>query len=157
MKIPEWLKTTASIIVIGFVLVTPFVFGFDKKETAPFFAPIFSREVTIGESHLWVAYADTNNSREQGLSYTKKLDNDQGMLFVFEDESHPSFWMKDMNYPLDIIWIDKDKKVVEISKNIDPVTYPEKFYSVLPIKYVLEVNSGFSDLNNIKVGSELSF
>lgn len=157
MKIPEWIKTTVSVCVLLFVLAVPFVYNKDKKDNAPFFAPIYSRTLSIAGQSLSVAYANTEASREQGLSYTDKLGSDQGMLFIFEEVVSPSFWMKDMNYPLDIIWIDKNKNVIGITKDIKPSTYPEKFSPPSEVLYVLEVNSGFSDLHNINVGDIVSF
>ena len=99
--------------------------------------------------------------RKIGLSRRKKLEEDGGMLFIFESENvFPSFWMKDMLIAIDIIWIN-DGEVVKIDKNVEPepgkntaeltLYYPDK-----PIDYVLEVVSGFSDKNGVNIGDKFS-
>ena len=81
------------------------------------------------------------------------------MLFIFEEERKASFWMKDMLIPLDMVWINKDFKVVHITKDIFPCE-PDYCPSVTPpenVKYVLEVNAGVSDEIGLLVGDVLSF
>ena len=77
------------------------------------------------------------------------------MLFVFDHPAQYPFWMKDMNFPIDIIWIDENLKVIFIKKNAVPESYPEVFTSPQNSKYVLEVVAGFSDKYNIKIGDKV--
>lgn len=79
------------------------------------------------------------------------------MLFVFEKADYHSFWMKDMKFAIDIIWIDEDKKITDITHNATPGTYPEIFKPSLPAKYVLEVMSGWIEKNNIEIGMQVNF
>lgn len=80
------------------------------------------------------------------------------MLFIFEDQSQHSFWMKNMRFSLDIIWIDKNKTITGITKNSQPCQGPcETISCAGEAKYVLEVNAGFADKNKIKIGDELKF
>ena len=133
------LGTVAFIIAVGLFVQK------SKPATTPTSSPI----VTIGEKTIKVTVAKTKEERSKGLSGTTSLEENNGMLFVFDPEASPTFWMKDMLISIDIIWI-SDGKVVKIDKNvqIDSKTYnPGQ-----PIDYVLEVNAGFSDKNNIKVG-----
>ncbi len=99
-----------------------------------------------------VTVADTAQSREQGLSGTTSLPNNTGMLFVFDTSGSYGFWMKDMQYPLDFIWIDEDFKIVDITADVAPITYPTVFYPAQPIRYMLEVNSGFSTNHSLVAG-----
>ena len=96
--------------------------------------------------------ANTEEKRERGLSGRKNLPEDTGMIFIFEIPTRYSFWMKDMRFPLDIIWIDENKKIVAISENISPSTYPNSFSPTDPVKYVLEVNAGWAEKNGVEVG-----
>lgn len=105
--------------------------------------------VAIGSTNILVTIADTQAKQEQGLSGTKSLAPNEGELFAFGSPSKYGFWMKDMAYNLDIIWIDKDFKVVAISKDLAPSTYPEVFYPPVDIQYALEVDSGFSTAHDI--------
>lgn len=74
------------------------------------------------------------------------------MLFVFAEAEQYSFWMKDMNYPIDIVWIDANRQVVAITENATPESYPLKFTPPVPVKYVLEVRSGWNTRHRVKVG-----
>lgn len=80
------------------------------------------------------------------------------MLFVFEKEEVQSFWMKNMKFPLDIIWIDKDKRIVDIKINVLPCN--GSCAGLMPqakAQYVLEVNAGFTEKNRVKVGDRVDF
>ncbi len=77
------------------------------------------------------------------------------MLFVFPKADYYPFWMPDMHFPLDIIWIGADKKIISISENIPPLldkTKPTYYLSPKPAQYVLEVKAGFAKKHNIKIG-----
>ena len=141
------------IVLVGILVNNPQKLGF----TVPSPTPILG-EVKIDKKTVRVALADTPDKRTKGLSGTTLLAEDQGMLFVFESQdTYPSFWMKDMLIPIDIIWIN-DGKIAKIDKNIpSPVAgTPEASLKLYrpdkPVDYVLEVNAGFSDKNNLEVG-----
>ena len=115
-----------------------------------------SPSVTVNGMTIAVEIADNFEKWRQGLSGREALNADEGMLFVFPDKQIRNFWMKDMNFPLDIIWIDNDK-IVNISENLSPEgEVPENSYSsILPANYVLEVNGGFAGKNNVKTGDNI--
>ena len=69
----------------------------------------------------------------------------------------PSFWMKDMLFPIDIIWINDDLNVVSIDGELSPETYPTTFSPSEPVKYVFEAPSGFSKKNSVKIGDKVKF
>jgi len=108
--------------------------------------------VTVGSVKVLVDVADTPALREQGLSGRKSLEKGEGMLFVFDTPGIYSFWMKDMNFPIDIIWINQNKKIVYIKENVTPGSFPQAFASTENAQYVLEVPAGFSARNNVQVG-----
>ena len=85
------------------------------------------------------------------------MKKDEGMLFVFNHTGKYPFWMKDMNFPIDIIWIGEDLRVVYIKKDAKPESYPETFTPNQDAKYVLEVFSSFSEKNNLKEGDRVKF
>jgi len=109
--------------------------------------------LSINNIEIPVEMVDTAESRRLGLSYRESLDEGSGMLFDMKASAITSFWMKDMNFPLDIIWIDGDK-IVNISKNLPSAgTHPSISYSSeLPVDFVLEVNGGFCDKEGIETG-----
>lgn len=98
----------------------------------------------------------TPEEQARGLSGREKLAENSGMLFVFEESLVPSFWMKDMNFPIDIIWIGSDKRIVDISANIAPETFPQLFHPRAPVQYVLEVNAGWAQNHNLSLGGEIT-
>jgi len=83
----------------------------------------------------------------------------EGMLFVFDEDSQCSMWMKNTLIPLDILWVDRGKKIVHIEKNVPPCrSSPCPVYrSSAYVRYVLEVNAGFTDNHRINVGDTLDF
>ncbi len=116
------------------------------------------RYVKINGVTLKVSLALTERAQERGLSGRESLEENEGMLFVFSQPiARNFFWMKEMNFPLDMIWFGADKKVVYIKKNATPESYPESFGPNEETKYVLEVISGFSDKYNLKEGDLLEF
>lgn len=113
-------------------------------------------EVRVGDKIISVEVADTDTLRTQGLSGRDSLPPNSGMLFIFETPSKYGFWMKDMNFPLDIVWIDESWQVVGVDRLINPDTFPKVFYPNSAVKYVLEINSGETSMLGIDTGSKLS-
>ncbi len=166
MKIPEWLKTTLSAILLALILVVGFMMSppvkkpvskMDIQNSQTLYTPAFTHPLTIGNKQIQVAYANTPELQEQGLSNTAPLTEEQGMLFMFPTETTPSFWMKDMNYALDIIWIDAGKKVIDITPNLDPKTFPRSYTPASPVQFILEVPAGFAEKNGITIGTKSEF
>ncbi len=113
--------------------------------------------VNIGGQNLSVIIADTAEERTQGLSGHPGLKDNEGMLFVFDEPGEYYFWMRGMNFAIDMIWISEDGRVVYIKKDARPEDHLSTFGPDVNAKYVLEVNSGFSDKYNLKVGDMVSF
>lgn len=91
---------------------------------------------------------------QKGLSGRESLGEGKGMLFAFEDPGRYSFWMKNMKFPLDFIWI-LDNKVVDLDLNVPIATNGQKPSEYMPlseVNYVLEVNAGFIESHGIKPG-----
>lgn len=117
-----------------------------------------TRTVVLPGEYTINAYrALTAEARERGLSGTKYLSKNDGMLFEFPYENQWYFWMKDMSIPIDIIWIDANNNVVHVEKNLSPDTYPESFGPKSNALYVLEVASGVSEKVNLKIGDKIIF
>lgn len=106
------------------------------------------------EVEVRVEIADTFEKRKIGLMNRSYLGEDDGMLFIFEREGRHSFWMKDTLIPLDMIFISGEGRIVDIKYNVRPCErlVCEIFTPLEAAKYVLEVNGGFSEDRNIKVG-----
>lgn len=113
--------------------------------------------VILGGEEFVVKVSDNFLTRERGLSGSLPLLDNEGMIFVFDKSDKHSFWMKDMSYSIDIIWIDMDMRIVHIEKSLSPDTYPKSFSPKTPSLYVLEVLSGTSDRLGIKIGDTVQF
>lgn len=115
--------------------------------------------VTIASTSMQASVADSISEWIQGLSDTPSLPPNVVKLFVFGVEGAHSIWMKDMNYPIDILWADKKGNIVHIEENISPDTYSEarseSFASPVPAWYVIETNAGFVASSSIKLGDTL--
>ena len=99
-----------------------------------------------------VDIADTPELRTKGLSGTPMLKEGAGMLFVFPSPGMYGFWMNDMQYSLDIMWLDSAMRVVYALENIAPETFPEVFTNPVPAQYVLEVPAGTMQRYGIQEG-----
>ena len=104
--------------------------------------------------HVSVEVADTQDKRQFGLMYRNELPEFSGMLFIFPHERVLSFWMKNTPLPLDIIYINTDFKVVHIAANTTPYSTAQ-IPSLLPAKYVLEVNGGFCQKKGVAAGDSV--
>lgn len=110
--------------------------------------------VTIGGTTVYAEAANTPAEHEMGLMNQTYLNENSGMLFVFPTEQKQSFWMKNMRISLDIIFITTDNHVLGVYQSVPPCTTdPCSLYtSNAPIRYVLEVNAGFSERHGITSG-----
>ena len=116
--------------------------------------------VTTSEGErIHVEVADTQRKRSLGLSNRPSLKKGWGMLFVFDKRKTHRFWMKDMQFPLDIIWLDNNR-IVHIIHNAEPVSSQENLNvmtSPVPVNFVLEIASGRSKKLQLKSGQRMKF
>ncbi len=108
----------------------------------------------IKDAALWVEVTDTPAKREKGLSGRTSLQENEAMLFVFPEPQKAAMWMKDMNFAIDIIWLNEQKEVVSIAENATPESFPEVFYPSQVALYALETNAGFVERYSIQIGDQ---
>lgn len=132
------------VILLLVILLSAFrvVFEFATRQT-----------VHIGGQAIKVRLANTPESRERGLSGTDKLASKEGLLLVFDHSAKWDIWMKDMHYNIDVVWLDADKKVVDVLPNLSPDTYPHKFQPQEDARYVLELPAGFAAQYGVMYGT----
>lgn len=157
MKKSIILYTLLGIFVLTILI---FLFLYKRSEHENIFEPLEIEFIKEGELQLKngneiikkidIELAITNQERNQGLMYRSSMKENQGMLFIFEDAKPQSFWMKNTRIPLDIIYIGADSTVLNIAKNVPPMTQEGIPQSNGPAKFVLEINGGMSDQWNIK-------
>ncbi|MCH8048741.1 DUF192 domain-containing protein [Patescibacteria group bacterium] len=149
-----------KIIAVAFVVIVPILFLIWYQVNLKTLLPqnVSSDELLtlqVNTAIIEVKLADTFQKRVQRLSERIALEKDSGLFFVFKESDFHSIWMKEMNFAIDIIWIDKNKSVIEITKNVDPKTFPEVFYPKEAVQYVIEIQAGFTELNEIQLGDKI--
>ena len=117
--------------------------------------------ISAPNGNIIVQIADTLDKETQGLSNRNGLAEGTGMLFAFENLSPQYMWMKDMNFPLDMVWLDQNKKIVHIETDVTPESYlenpPKIFSSTVLALYVIEIPSGDATRLGFSLGESLSF
>ncbi len=149
------MKKKYGFVIFGLVVLICIllILNFSKATKYPI------SQVCIDTSCFQVEVADTFFTQEKGLMNREKLSQDQGMLFIFKNPDIYTFWMKNTLIPLDIIWIDQNQKIVDITKNAtacNTETCPE-FKSSQHVKYVLEINAGISQEKKFQTGQMVEF
>jgi len=117
-------------------------------------------QVRIGNATVQAELADTEAKQVRGLMFRDSLPKDAGMLFVFPKEGRHSIWMMNTSIPLDIIWLDKDKKVIKVEESAQPcnaLLICRTYSAGSEDMYILEVNAGYAKRHNIKIGTKAGF
>lgn len=142
-------------VIIGFGLVLGIIviliYGYQR-----FISPVFV-VIRFASVSVRAEVAATPQQHRKGLSGRSSLAHNHGMLFVFPDSAVRDFWMKDMQFPLDVLWID-DGEVRSISRQVPrPIhsDYIPRMSSGVPVRYVLEVPAKFAEINGISVGDSV--
>ena len=117
---------------------------------------IFKKDGDSLITSLAIEIAESEYETATGLMYRKSMKEEQGMLFIFPDVAMHSFYMKNTEIPLDLIFIDENLKIVSFQKEAKP--YDEtSLSSQVPIKYVLEINAGLVDRWGLVVGDRITY
>jgi len=157
-------RNITSLVLILVVFATCFLSCKDEKQAIKQTEVTFTKEgeITIFKASdstkvtLDIEIADTDFDIQTGLMYRNSMENNQGMLFVFEDERERFFYMKNTKIPLDLIYINADKNIVSFQKNTRPFD-ETSLPSNGPAQYVLEVNAGLVDTWNLSKNDAIVF
>lgn len=149
-------KLVLIIVVATLVMVAAAAYYFFVSVPASVaIQPVVEQGVTLQPLPNNIEVADTPEKRVQGLSGRTVVEDDYGMLFVFDIDSQAGFWMKDMHVPIDIMWIANDGTIVHIEHSLSPDTYPEIFTPPYPARYVLETRAGYARNHEWHHGTKL--
>ena len=143
-------------IFISFWFVPFFISNFSFAKVQDYAHAIVT---TSTGKEISVEVADTVEKRSLGLGKRSGLENGWGMLFVFEKRKQHGFWMKDMQFPLDIIWLD-NHRIVHILRNVQPAKsgiIPLVMTPPVSGNFVLEIDSGRADELKLQVGQRLKY
>ncbi|HXV26674.1 MAG TPA: DUF192 domain-containing protein [Candidatus Paceibacterota bacterium] len=114
-------------------------------------------EARVGGHTLYMLIADEADERTRGLSGRDGLEQDTGMLFIFDSDGRHGIWMKEMRFAIDILWLDRDGKVVFVREDIGPETYPTVFLPDVSARYVVEMVAGSVGRLGIQRGHSFDF
>ncbi len=122
---------------------------------------IAAREVLLPDGTRILAEPKIDrNSQAVGMMYRDSLPKDRGMLFFYNAPAKESYWMHNVRVPLDIIWLDASRKVVEIAANAEPCLKPPQqcpaYGGHEPAQYVLELNGGEAKRHGVAVGADFA-
>ena len=143
-------KFFVIVLLLGAAYMAWMIFENPKRE-------VIAKGLWLGSSVVNIEIASSRVELGRGLSGRDYLAPKNGMLFVYKKQEVPGFWMRDMKFPLDLIWISEQEKVVGVTPDVKPDSYPQSYGPPEPIKYVLEVNAGFAKANNISEGTAVHF
>lgn len=148
-----WQRSTTIFLVIGVVVIVL------ASAIAYMFMNFQPRvELRLGSGIFKAKVAATQSARELGLSGVDKLSADEGLIMVFPSDSTWNIWMSGMKVPIDIVWLDSQKKVVYIVRNADPELHEDKVFVPLnPARYVVELPAGSVQQYGVKSGDIADF
>ena len=110
------------------------------------------RTIGVGDQTVQATVVETPAERQRGLSGREGLAPDEGMLFIFPADGEYGFWMKDMRFSIDILWLAAEGTIVSITENVSPDTYPQSFEPTQQARYVLELPAGYAAAHSVEVG-----
>lgn len=148
-----WRPHTTAILIGGVLLI---IIAVAVSFVVTNFHP--RTDIRLGSGAFSVRVAQDEASRNRGLSGVESLKPNEGLLIVFDSDDTWGIWMKDMKVPIDILWLDKNKKVIYMVKNAGPELSTDKTFKPNdPARYVIELPAGSVQANNIKVGETAIF
>lgn len=114
-------------------------------------------ELQIGKESYRAEVAATSDRQARGLSGRLCLGADQAMLFSYTSPGDYCYWMKDMNFAIDMVWLDADKQITTIESDVRPDTYPTSFCPDRPSQFVVEVPAGTARSKGWSIGQQVDF
>ena len=143
----------AGIILI--LILVP-IFGlFDGNVSGKVLRPFVT--MYINQTYIDAELAETEKERQLGLALRPGILEDRGMLFLFDTDDMHGIWMKEMQFPIDILWLNEEFIVTGHEEGVPPESFPAVFVGDVPSRYVLEVNDGFAQKHDIKIGDVFYF
>jgi uncharacterized membrane protein (UPF0127 family) len=110
-------------------------------------------------SHVSAELAQRDEDRQRGLMYRERIKRNEGMLFVFKREGFYDFWMKNVSFPIDILWLDGERRILHIQAQAPPCDQGDcpSYSSPQPALFVLELKAGEAERRGLKLNDRLDF
>ena len=113
--------------------------------------------LTAPSSHYTLEVVRSDADKAKGLGGRSSMPKNHGMLFTYDKPGLHCFWMKDMRFPLDIFWLDQNKRIVHVETDVSPDTYPHVYCPKAPARYVIELNAGEYAESGMSLHAKVSF
>jgi uncharacterized membrane protein (UPF0127 family) len=164
---PIFVMSGLFVLMAGFFLFEPPLFHMAYAVNNTFLPPIvdpndqpIKARIAVNGFAILADVAITEEDQIKGLSIRDQMNENEGMLFVYGEPSRQSFWMKDMKFPIDIIWLNGTGSVVHVEENLRPCVPSLECPSFSPnenAQYVLETVAGFAQKHHLKIGTDIDF
>jgi uncharacterized protein len=153
------MRRTGLILGVAFVavIIGGFWYGSFTSAQPVAAAPLAQKIISIDGNTIHVTVVDNDTDRERGLGGRSGLAPDEGMLFVFQKDGLYRFWMKDMQFSIDMLWIDSNGKIIFIQPDVAPSTYPNSFGPHQLARYVLELPANYAAQHGVATGDLVNF
>jgi len=151
MKKNDFRIFLAAAIVCVFALGVLTIIRFAQRNIGESILVLQQETVIINNSKLALEIAATPEEQVRGLGGRDSLLPDSGMIFPFVHPGKPGFWMKDMRFALDFIYV-RGNKIVEFKEAVKPALVPTLFFPAEDVDAVIEVNAGWVAAHGIRVG-----
>jgi uncharacterized protein len=142
-----------AVAVVAVVLTIPVYALFASRGDAS--VPAASYRLRMHNATYNLTAAVTEAEQTKGLGQRQSLAAKEGMLFWYADEGQRCFWMKDMHFAIDMLWVGHDKKVVKIVPKATPDSYPQTWCA--DAQYVIELSAGVAAKEGVRLGTQLDF
>lgn len=150
-------KTTVAVtLALLMIFILTAVFSGDDIPDAGASCTVISSADADAPVCVFMEVVDTAEARTRGLSGRNELLPNQAMLFDFGSEGRRCMLMKDMNFSLDMVWLDEDNVIVDIEPGVAPETYPSSFCGDEPSRYVIELNEGVASVAGLEIGQRIA-
>ena len=149
-------KWSLKVVLLTYMLITSSCFSQSSSSNLPLVSLQFVNQDGLRSPKLELEVVASPATRSFGLMYRKSLKQEAGMLFVFPDEGMRSFWMKNTYVPLDIIYLNSDKRIVTIVEQARPTSL-QSYKSDKKAQYVVEIGAGLAKKWNLSNGSYAEF
>lgn len=116
----------------------------------------YLKSIFIDGTIVKVEVADTPEKRINGLSGRSQIPFNQGMLFVFEEVDTYAIWMRDMQFSLDVFWVDENGVIIDMWENAHPESYPQVYEPRSEALYIIETVAGFAEVHNVSIGDSVT-
>jgi uncharacterized membrane protein (UPF0127 family) len=150
-----WLGLVGIVLLVS--VITAGILFRQTDAAACLQAYSYDKPVRLGSKTFKAQVSDTDAERAKGLGGKTCIGDNQTMLFTFDKADTYCFWMKDMRFPIDIVWLDNNKRVIHVAPKVSPTTYPENFCPDSPSMYVLELKAGMLSQLELTEGDQARF